>query len=100
MAPRAAFVDAGTTGAGYSVYADAMLIMVVTRGDHGLVVHALLPQLSDHAVDGDLPLVRERLADAIRMCLAVIVPVAALLAALSVRSCGCFRPRGCHGRHR
>ncbi|HET6686831.1 MAG TPA: murein biosynthesis integral membrane protein MurJ [Jiangellaceae bacterium] len=80
-----AFVDAGTTGAGYSVYANAMLIMMVP---HAVITvslaTALLPQLSDHAADGNLSLVRERLTDAIRMCLAVIVPVAALLAALSV----------------
>ena len=80
-----ALVDASTTGAGYSVYANAMLIMIVP---HSVITvslaTALLPQLSDHAADGDLALVRERLTDAIRVCLAVIVPVAALLAALSV----------------
>lgn len=80
-----ALVDASTTGAGYSVYANAMLIMMVP---HSVITvslaTALLPQLSDHAADGDLALVRERLTDAIRVCLAVIVPVAALLAALSV----------------
>ncbi|HZY27506.1 MAG TPA: murein biosynthesis integral membrane protein MurJ [Jiangellaceae bacterium] len=80
-----ALVDASTTGAGYSVYANAMLIIMVP---HSVITvslaTALLPQLSDHAADGDLALVRERLTDAIRVCLAVIVPVAALLAALSV----------------
>lgn len=80
-----ALVDASTSGAGYSVYANAMLIMMVP---HSVITvslaTALLPQLSDHAADGDLALVRERLTDAIRVCLAVIVPVAALLAALSV----------------
>jgi peptidoglycan biosynthesis protein MviN/MurJ (putative lipid II flippase) len=44
---------------------------------------ALLPRLSDHASDGNLALVRDRLVSGIRICLAVIVPVAALVAALS-----------------
>jgi putative peptidoglycan lipid II flippase len=80
-----AFVDASTNGAGYSVYANAMLIMMVP---HSVITvslaTALLPQLSDHAADGNLALVRDRLTDGMRICLAVIVPVAALLAALSV----------------
>ncbi|MGH8824764.1 MAG: murein biosynthesis integral membrane protein MurJ [Jiangellaceae bacterium] len=80
-----AFVDASTAGAGYSVYANAMLIMMVP---HSVITvslaTALLPQLSDHAADGNVTLVRDRLTAAMRTCLAVIVPVAALLAALSV----------------
>ncbi|MGH9261458.1 MAG: murein biosynthesis integral membrane protein MurJ, partial [Acidimicrobiales bacterium] len=80
-----AFVDANTTGAGFSVYANAMLIMMVP---HSVITvslaTALLPQLSDHASDGNVALVRDRLTEAVRLCLAVIVPIAALLAALSV----------------
>ena len=80
-----AFVDVNTTGAGFSVYANAMLIMMVP---HSVITvslaTALLPQLSDHASDGNVALLRDRLTDAVRLCLAVIVPIAALLAALSV----------------
>jgi putative peptidoglycan lipid II flippase len=72
------------SGAGFSVYANAMLIMMVP---HSVITvslgTALLPRLSNHAVDGKLGLVRDRLVSGIRICLAVIVPVAALLAALS-----------------
>jgi putative peptidoglycan lipid II flippase len=74
-----------SSGAGFSVYANAMLITMVP---HSVITvslaTALLPRLSDHAVDGNLGLVRDRLVSGMRICLAVIVPVAALLAALSV----------------
>jgi putative peptidoglycan lipid II flippase len=73
------------SGAGFSVYANAMLIMMVP---HSVITvslgTALLPRLSGHAADGNLGLVRDRLVSGLRICLAVIVPVAALLAALSV----------------
>ena len=80
-----AVVGSGTSGAGFSVYANAMLITMVP---HSVITvslaTALLPRLSSHAADGDLTLVRDRLVSGIRICLAVIIPVAALLAALSV----------------
>jgi putative peptidoglycan lipid II flippase len=80
-----AVVDSGASGAGFSVYANAMLIMMVP---HSVITvslaTALLPRLSSHAADGNLSLVRDRLVSGIRICLAVIIPVAALLAALSV----------------
>jgi putative peptidoglycan lipid II flippase len=44
---------------------------------------ALLPRLSDLAVDRNFALVRDRLVSAVRTCLALIVPIAALLAALA-----------------
>ena len=72
------------SGAGFSVYANAILIMMVP---HSVITvslgTALLPRLSGHAADGNLGLVRDRLDSGIRICLAVIVPVAALVAALS-----------------
>ncbi len=72
------------SGAGYSVYANAVLIMMVP---HSVITvslgTALLPRLSDHAAEDNLGLVRDRLVSGIRICLAVIVPVAVLLAALS-----------------
>lgn len=74
----------GAEGAGYSVYANAMLIMMVP---HSVITvslaTALLPRLSDLAADGQLDVMRERFAGAMRMCLAVIVPVAFLIAALA-----------------
>jgi putative peptidoglycan lipid II flippase len=80
-----AVVGSGTSGAGFSVYANAMLITMVP---HSVITvslaTALLPRLSSHAAGGDLTLVRDRLVSGIRICLAVIIPVAALLAALSV----------------
>ncbi|MFW6204223.1 MAG: murein biosynthesis integral membrane protein MurJ [Actinomycetota bacterium] len=71
--------------AGVTVYMNAILIMMVP---HAIITvslaTALLPKLADHASDGKLALVRDRLESAIRVCLAVMVPVAALLAALAV----------------
>jgi putative peptidoglycan lipid II flippase len=71
--------------AGATVYMNAMLIMMVP---HAIITvslaTALLPRLSDHAADGNLALVRDRLVAALRACLAIIVPIAVLLAALSV----------------
>ncbi|MBD0292477.1 MAG: murein biosynthesis integral membrane protein MurJ [Jiangellaceae bacterium] len=80
----AALGTGGANGAGYVVYANAMLIMMVP---HSVITvslaTALLPRLADDATDGRLGLVRDRLVDGMRLCLAVIVPVAALLAGLS-----------------
>jgi len=81
----AALGEPGASGAGASVYANAMLTMMVP---HSVITvslaTALLPRLSDYAVDGNLALVRDRLVAAIRTCLALIVPIAALLATLAV----------------
>jgi putative peptidoglycan lipid II flippase len=81
----AALGASGASGAGASVYTNAMLTMMVP---HSVITvslaTALLPRLSDHAVDGDLALVRDRLLAGIRTCLALIVPIAALLAALAI----------------
>ncbi|HSI93287.1 MAG TPA: murein biosynthesis integral membrane protein MurJ [Jiangellaceae bacterium] len=71
--------------AGVTVYTNAMLIMMVP---HAVITvslaTALLPRLADHAADGNLGLVRDRLVSALRICLAVMMPMAALLAALAV----------------
>jgi putative peptidoglycan lipid II flippase len=71
--------------AGATVYMNAMLIMMVP---HAIITvslaTALLPKLADHATDNDLGLVSERLTSALRICLAVMVPVAALLAAMAI----------------
>lgn len=84
VASGASSVSAGDAGAGYSVYANAMLIMMVP---HSIITvslaTALLPRLSDLASDGHLDEVREKLVSALRMCLAVIIPLGALVAALA-----------------
>ncbi|NED98686.1 murein biosynthesis integral membrane protein MurJ [Phytoactinopolyspora halotolerans] len=75
---------AGDDGAGYTVYANAMLIMMVP---HSVITvslaTALLPRLSDLAADGYLDQVRDRLVSAIRACLAIIIPLGALTAVLA-----------------
>ncbi|TDE12567.1 murein biosynthesis integral membrane protein MurJ [Jiangella asiatica] len=84
VASGASSVSAGDAGAGYSVYANAMLIMMVP---HSVITvslaTALLPRLSDLAADGELNQVRTKLISALRMCLAVIIPLGALMAALA-----------------
>ncbi|PZF83702.1 murein biosynthesis integral membrane protein MurJ [Jiangella anatolica] len=84
VASGASSVSAGDAGAGYSVYANAMLIMMVP---HAIITvslaTALLPRLSDLAADGHLDDVRDKLTAALRMCLAVIIPLGALMAALA-----------------
>jgi putative peptidoglycan lipid II flippase len=84
VASGASSVAQADAGAGYSVYANAMLIMMVP---HSVITvslaTALLPRLSDLASDGNLDEVRDKLASALRMCLAVIIPLGALLAVLA-----------------
>lgn len=71
--------------AGITVYSNAMLIMMVP---HAIITvslaTALLPKLADHATDGDYALVRDRLMSALRICVAIMMPVATLLAALAI----------------
>lgn len=79
-----AITAGGNDGAGYTVYANAMLIMMVP---HSVITvslaTALLPRLSDLASDGDLETMRTRLVSAIRTCLAIIIPLGALVGALA-----------------
>ena len=71
--------------AGVTVYTNAMLIMMVPHAIITVsVATALLPKLADHATDGNYQLVRDRLVSALRICLAIMMPVAALLAALAI----------------
>ncbi|MGH8827702.1 MAG: murein biosynthesis integral membrane protein MurJ, partial [Jiangellaceae bacterium] len=57
----------GTSAAGYTVYANAMLIMMVP---HSVITvslaTALLPRLSELAADGDLDEVRKKISSALR----------------------------------
>lgn len=75
---------AGEGGAGYTVYANAMLIMLVP---HAIVTvslaTALLPGLSSLASEGEMLQLRTQLASAVRTCLTIIVPLAAVLAVLA-----------------
>lgn len=84
VASGASSISASDAGAGYTVYANAMLIMMVP---HSVITvslaTALLPRLADLASDGDFDEVRTRLQSALRMCLTVIIPLGALMAALA-----------------
>ena len=74
---------------GYSVYANAFLLVMVP---HAVITvslaTALLPGMSRLAADGDLETLRVRLVGALRACLAVMVPVAGLLAVLAIPVAG------------
>lgn len=82
---RTASAGSAAGEAGATVYINAMLIMMVP---HAIITvslaTALLPKLADHASDGDLRLVADRLGSAMRVCMAVMVPIAALLATMAV----------------
>ena len=76
----AAAATEGVTGAGYSVYSSAFLVIMVP---HSIVTvslaTAMLPRLSGHAADGDLAGVSRNVASTLRQVLALIVPVAVLI---------------------
>lgn len=77
----AAGFDSGVgTGAGYTVYSGAFLVMMVP---HSIVTvslaTAMLPRLSAHAAEGDLAGVARNVASTLRTTLALIVPVALLI---------------------
>lgn len=86
VASGAGAVDgAGVEGAGYSVYANAMLIMLVPHSVLTVsLATALLPRMSEHANQRDYRRVRTELASAIQTSLAMIIPVGGLMAALSL----------------
>ncbi len=79
-----ASATAGADGAGYTVYQNATLIMMVP---HAIITvslaTAMLPRLADLAADGYLDEVREKLVSVVRICLAIILPLAALMAVLA-----------------
>lgn len=74
---------------GYSVYVNAYLLVMVP---HAVITvslaTALLPRMSRLAADGDLEALRLRLVSGLRACLAIMVPVASLLAVLAVPLAG------------
>ena len=71
-------------GAGIAVYNNAFLIIMVP---HSIITvslaTAMLPDLSRQAAAARLDVIRERIGTAVRACIAIILPFAALLAALS-----------------
>ncbi|MEV7521938.1 murein biosynthesis integral membrane protein MurJ [Streptomyces sp. NPDC091371] len=78
-------VDAGLAGgAGYTAYSNAYLLWMVPQGIITVsLVTALMPRMSAAATDGDLAGVRRDVSYALRSSAALVVPAAALFAALA-----------------
>ncbi|GGT12993.1 MULTISPECIES: murein biosynthesis integral membrane protein MurJ [Streptomyces] len=78
-------VEAGLAGgAGYTAYSNAHQLWIVPQGIITVsLVTALMPRMSASAADGDLAAVRRDVSSALRSSAALIVPAAALLAALA-----------------
>ncbi|MFD7256963.1 murein biosynthesis integral membrane protein MurJ [Streptomyces sp. NPDC059874] len=78
-------VDAGLAGgAGYTAYSNAYLLWMVPQGIITVsLVTALMPRMSAAATDGDLAGVRKDVSYALRSSAALVVPAAALFAALA-----------------
>ncbi|MFZ3493672.1 murein biosynthesis integral membrane protein MurJ [Streptomyces sp. 5.8] len=71
-------------GAGYTAYSNAYLLWMVPQGIITVsLVTALMPRMSSAAADGDLAAVRKDVSYALRSSAALVVPAAALLAALA-----------------
>jgi putative peptidoglycan lipid II flippase len=81
---RIASNGAATGGTGYTVYSFAFVTIMVPHSIATVsLATAMLPRLSKHAADGDLPGVGRTVAATLRQVLALIVPVAALLPLIS-----------------
>ncbi|WP_374200811.1 murein biosynthesis integral membrane protein MurJ [Streptomyces bambusae] len=78
-------VDAGLAGgAGYTAYSNAYQLWIVPQGIITVsLVTALMPRMSAAATDGDLTAVRRDVSYALRSSAALVVPAAALFAALA-----------------
>ncbi|MFJ6778004.1 murein biosynthesis integral membrane protein MurJ [Streptomyces yangpuensis] len=78
-------VDAGLAGgAGYTAYSNAYQLWIVPQGIITVsLVTALMPRMSSAAADGDLGAVRRDVSYALRSSAALVVPAAALFAALA-----------------
>ncbi|MEU4124834.1 murein biosynthesis integral membrane protein MurJ [Streptomyces virginiae] len=78
-------VDAGLAGgAGYTAYSNAYQLWIVPQGIITVsLVTALMPRMSSAAAEGDLPAVRRDVSYALRSSAALVVPAAALFAALA-----------------
>ncbi|WP_443065894.1 murein biosynthesis integral membrane protein MurJ [Streptomyces sp. NBC_00503] len=78
-------VEAGLAGgAGYTAYSNAYLLWMVPQGIITVsLVTALMPRMSAAATDGDLGRVRADVSYALRSSAALVVPAAAVFAALA-----------------
>ncbi|MFC9812784.1 murein biosynthesis integral membrane protein MurJ [Streptomyces virginiae] len=78
-------VDAGLAGgAGYTAYSNAYQLWIVPQGIITVsLVTALMPRMSSAAAEGDLAAVRRDVSYALRSSAALVVPAAALFAALA-----------------
>ncbi|MCX5302426.1 murein biosynthesis integral membrane protein MurJ [Streptomyces sp. NBC_00160] len=78
-------VDAGLAGgAGYIAYTNAYQLWIVPQGIITVsLVTALMPRMSAAATEGDLAAVRRDISYALRSSAALVVPAAALFAALA-----------------
>ncbi|MFB7265210.1 murein biosynthesis integral membrane protein MurJ [Streptomyces nojiriensis] len=78
-------VEAGLAGgAGYTAYSNAYQLWIVPQGIITVsLVTALMPRMSAAATDGDLGAVRRDISYALRSSAALVVPAAALFAALA-----------------
>lgn len=71
-------------GFGYAAYTSAYQLWIVPQGIITVsLVTALMPRMSSAAADGDLTAVREDVSYALRSSAALVVPAAALFAALA-----------------
>uniref|UniRef100_A0AAU2K243 Murein biosynthesis integral membrane protein MurJ n=1 Tax=Streptomyces sp. NBC_00049 TaxID=2903617 RepID=A0AAU2K243_9ACTN len=78
-------VEAGLAGgAGYTAYSNAYQLWIVPQGIITVsLVTALMPRMSSAASDGDLTALRRDVSYALRSSAALVVPAAALFAALA-----------------
>ncbi len=84
-------VEAGLAGgAGYTAYSNAYQLWIVPQGIITVsLVTALMPRMSSAAADGDLASLRRDVSYALRSSAALVVPAAALFAALAPWVMGC-----------
>ncbi|WP_330333464.1 murein biosynthesis integral membrane protein MurJ [Streptomyces sp. NBC_00536] len=81
---REAALEGLAGGAGYTAYSNAYQLWIVPQGIITVsLVTALMPRMSAAAADGDLGRVRRDVSYALRTSAAVVVPAAALFAALA-----------------
>ena len=67
-------------GTGYTIYSGAFLLAMVPHAIATVsLATAVLPRLSQHAADGDLAALAQRVSSTTRTALALVVPFAALL---------------------
>jgi putative peptidoglycan lipid II flippase len=79
-AATSGLAGSGDAGTGYTIYSSAFLVMMVPHSIATVsLATAMLPRLSAHAADDDLPGVARNVASTLRTTLALIVPFALLL---------------------